>query len=390
MKTKKHMEIDWRLFRKAVDQRLNASDQNVFNAWLADANENQNYFVKAKAFYEKQKRVGTPEPIDHLLAFNAFVKQTKVKSHSRMRQLQVAVSIALLLTTSIIGYFVLNTVPNFQSLANSTPIKAKTGQVELLLSTGEKVLMKKEGERLIKESQADIKKEESTIDYLAFNQQKKKHKGFNTIKVPRGTDFKVILSDSTVVWLNAESSITYPVQFTSNVRKVKITGEAYFDVAHNKEKPFIVETGNTKIQVLGTVFNVKAYESQNEIFTTLVEGKVLVDNGLGDHVVIKPNEQAISGRSPKLRVKAVDVNQVIAWRLGMFDFEDEKLSDILDELSRWYDLKIFYESADLKEVQFTGGLERYEDLNQLLELFELTKSVKFLVKKDAILVKKYK
>jgi ferric-dicitrate binding protein FerR (iron transport regulator) len=110
---------------------------------------------------------------------------------------------------------------------------------------------------------------------------------------------------------------------------------------------------------------------------------------LGDHVVIKPNEQAVSGTSPKLKVNTVDVNQKIAWRMGMFDFDDENLGNILDELSRWYDLKIFYESADLKEVQFTGGLERYENLNQLLELFELTKSVKFLIKEDAILVKKY-
>lgn len=390
MKKEEHIEIDWKIFRKAVDEKLDASDQKAFDTWLAEAVENQNYFDKAKVFHKKQKRFGAPEPIDYLPAFNSFVEQTKVKSRFKMIQLQVAASIALVLTTTIIGYFVLNRVPDFQSLADSDPIKVKVGQVELQLSTGEKVFIKKEGERLIKENQVDIKKEASTVDYLAFNQDKKKHKGYNTINVSRGTDFKVVLSDSTVVWLNAESSITYPVQFTSNVRKVKLVGEAYFNVAHNKEKPFIVETGLTKIQVLGTEFNVKAYESQNEIFTTLVEGKVLIDNGLGDHVVMKPNEQVISGALSKLKVSTVNVNQEIAWRLGMFDFEDEKLSDILDDLSRWYDLKIFYESADLKIIQFTGGLERYKNLNQLLELFERTKSVKFLVKKDAILVKKYK
>ena len=177
--------------------------------------------MKAKKFHEKQKRVGTPKDIDYLPAFNAFAKQTRVKSRFRMRQLQVTATIALMLTTSIIGYLVLNTAPNFQSLAKTAPIKAQAGQVELQLSTGEKIFIKKKGERLIKENQINIKKEENTVNYLAFNQEEKKHKGYNTINVPRGTNFKVILSDSTVVWLNAESSITYPVQFTTNVRKVK-------------------------------------------------------------------------------------------------------------------------------------------------------------------------
>jgi ferric-dicitrate binding protein FerR (iron transport regulator) len=381
---KKNTHIDWRIFRKAASHQLTSDEQLLLDEWLAVHTDNQKYFEKAVRYYQNQDE---EKEWDYKPAFNDFVKSTQKKKRNYFRFAQIAASVIILLACGWLFQVVINT-EDYQALSEAQPIQAKEGEVELVLSTGKKVLLKKDGDHQIKEKQGKIQKKGGAVDYLAFEKKKQKYLQYNTINVPRGTDFKLVLSDSTVVWLNAESTITYPIQFADNIREVSITGEAYFDVTPNKEKPFVVEANGTKVKVLGTEFNVNAYRKDEGIFTTLIEGSVAVGNEFGKSVVIKPNEQAITGSSADVVVKEVDVNPILGWRNGLFDFEDEPLGNILEELARWYDFKIFYEDEDLRNYEFTGGINKYEDVNQLLKLFELTQSVKFYVKKDVLLVKK--
>lgn len=375
--------MEWRIFRRAVSDELTEKDQKSLDDWLSADMSNRNYFKKAIGFYS---RTNENKEIDYRPAFAQFMRETKNKSTNYLRIFQVAASIILLLASGWLGYVVLTT-EQYQSLNEAQLITAKEGQVELVLSSGKSVLLAKQGEESIKEKLGEIKKKNGVVNYLSFHKTKQKILQYNTVKVPRGSDFKLVLSDSTVVWLNAESSITYPVRFAEEIRNVSITGEAYFDVAHDKTKPFVVDAGGTKIKVLGTEFNVNAYRNEDGIFTTLIEGSVAVANGFGATATIKPNEQARTN-STTISVKEVDVSKIIDWRKGLFDFEDEPLVDILDELARWYDFKIFFETEELKNYQFTGSIERYEDMNQLLKLFEMTKSVQFFLKDDALLVRK--
>lgn len=385
---KNNIHIDWRILRESVVGQLSVEQKKQLDSWLSASSENQKYYEKAIRFYKEQEKSDVQNELDYQSAFDSFLKQTNLEKKNKLRFIKVAASMALIIASGWIGLTVLTGVPDYQTISDAKLINAKEGKVELILSSGKKVFFEKEGEVSILEKDGEIKKKQGVVDYSAFSKMKDELTQLNTVKIPRGTDFKLVLSDSTVVWLNAESSITYPVKFSGDSRKVAISGEVYFDVTHDKSKPFVVETEATKVKVLGTKFNIKAYQGDEAIYTTLLEGQVLVENSFGRKVIIKPDEQAITGTSAEIEVREVDASREIDWMMGLFEFEDEKLGDILDELARWYDLKIFFESEDLKGYEFTGTLRKYNDLNQLLQLLEMTRSVKFYVKDDVVLVKK--
>ncbi len=202
---------------------------------------------------------------------------------------------------------------------------------------------------------------------------------YNTLSNPKGsTVIDMTLTDGSHVWLNSGSSVTYPVAFVGTERKVSITGEAYFEVAHNASKPFIVEKGEMKVEVLGTHFNVNAYDDEDEIKVTLLEGSVSVNN-LTKKSKIKPGQQArLRLAQPDIRVlNNVDVDQVMAWRNGMFEFDNTELPVIMRQISRWYDIDIVYEGNPNNE-KFGGGLSMKLPLSSALKLLEVN-GVKFKV-----------
>ena len=203
---------------------------------------------------------------------------------------------------------------------------------------------------------------------------------YNTLIVPRGGEFALELMDGTRVWLNAESKLRYPVNFVGNERRVEMAGEVYFEVAKNEEKPFIVTVNGVDICVLGTSFNVSAY--QERVITTLVEGRVRLTRG-NEHVVLAPNEQAVwSGDG--FDVRQVDARNYVLWKEGIFYFEDVDLETILDDMSRWYNVNIFYVNPALKVKKFSVEIKRYENINEILRRIEQTKRVKFEIKDRTI------
>lgn len=203
---------------------------------------------------------------------------------------------------------------------------------------------------------------------------------YNTLIVPRGGEFALELADGTRVWLNAESRLRYPVNFTDKVRKVEMSGEVYFEVAKNEKQPFIVEVNGVAIRVLGTSFNVSAYHE--DVVTTLVEGKVRLTRG-EEHVVLSPDEQAIwSGGD--FEVKQVDARNYMLWKEGIFYFEDVDLETILDDMARWYNVNIFYVNPSLKGKKFSVEIKRYENISEILRRIEQTKRVKFEIKDRTI------
>lgn len=187
---------------------------------------------------------------------------------------------------------------------------------------------------------------------------------YNTLSNPRGSNvIDVTLSDGSRVWLNAGSSITYPVAFINNDRKVTITGEAYFEITHDASKPFKVSKGEMEVTVLGTHFNVNAYDDEENIKVTLLEGSVKVKN-----TIIKPAQQAVVATDVKV-INDVDVEQVMAWQRGLFEFNNTTLDVILRQVSRWYDLEIVYERQP-GNAKFGGGLSRKLPLSNVLKLLE--------------------
>ena len=203
---------------------------------------------------------------------------------------------------------------------------------------------------------------------------------YNTLIVPRGGEFSLELADGTRVWLNTESKLRYPVAFTGDERRVEMDGEVYFEVAKNREKPFVVTVNGVDIRVLGTSFNVSAY--QEDVVTTLVTGKVQLKKG-DEQVVLLPNQQAIWS-DDKFKVKQVDARNYVLWKEGIFYFEHVDLEMILDDMARWYNVNIFYVNPTLKKMKFSVEIKRYEDINEILRRIEQTKRVKFEIKDRTI------
>jgi ferric-dicitrate binding protein FerR (iron transport regulator) len=211
---------------------------------------------------------------------------------------------------------------------------------------------------------------------------------FNTLSTPRGGQYQLLLPDGTKVWLNAASSITYPVGALTKEIKIKIEGEAYFEVAKNKELPFIVDIGGrSTVEVLGTHFNVNGYTNEGVIRTTLLEGSVKVTNGQSDKV-LKPGQQSEqAAQDQKITVhNDVDTDKVLAWKNGLFNFEGASLPAVMHQLERWYDITVQYEGA-VPAIEFRGGMDRNVNLSAILQFLAEMK-IKYTMQGHTLIISK--
>lgn len=201
---------------------------------------------------------------------------------------------------------------------------------------------------------------------------------YNTIVTPKGGQFQVVLPDGSKVWLNAESTLRYPVTFTGEERRVELIGEGYFEVESNSKKPFKVASNDQLVTVLGTHFNINAYSDESNMTTTLVEGALQVES-VNHSVILKPGEQAIVKEG--IQTRKVDTDLWIAWKNGDFIFRNDNIKSIMRQVSRWYNVEVEYVGDDVKSV-FGGMVSRSKNLSSVLKMLESTNQVDFEVVKD--------
>lgn len=208
---------------------------------------------------------------------------------------------------------------------------------------------------------------------------------FNTLTTSRGMQYQVILPDGSHVWLNSASAIRYPIVFPAGKREVELTGEAYFEVAPDKQRPFTVKANNMEVDVLGTAFNVMAYSDETTLRTTLFHGAVSV-LAAGKVMQLKPGEQAgLATDNQMLSVHEANLDEVAAWRKGMFLFKKRKIEEIMRQISRWYDVEIEYRGKR-PEAALSGELSRRDDAHELLEILQSTNNVHFITEGNKIIV----
>lgn len=208
---------------------------------------------------------------------------------------------------------------------------------------------------------------------------------YNKIEIPRGGEYKIILSDGTRVYLNSQTELRFPESFAnSEQRLVYLSGEAYFEVAKNPSKPFIVKCEDYAVKVLGTTFNVNSYENEEVSKTTLATGKIEIDMA-GKRKVLKPGQQVVI-KDGEMNVKEVDVEVYTTWMYENFRFQSESIQEIMTKLSRWYVMDVFYVNESVKNYHFTGYLPRYAQITDVLELLSLTTNIKFDVKGKTVTV----
>ncbi len=210
---------------------------------------------------------------------------------------------------------------------------------------------------------------------------------YNVLEIPRGGEYTVTLSDGTVVHLNSGSELRYPVAFGAERREVFLSGEGYFEVVKDSVRPFFVNADKLKIRVYGTSFNVNTYDLEN-IQTVLVEGKIGIQTmNMNTEYMVKPGQLALYNQEKgTMEILNVDVQLYVAWKDHEFMFDDESLEKIMNRLSLWYDVDVFFQTASLKQLHFTGHLGRYDDISHILDAISGVTQVKFSVKGRTIIV----
>lgn len=256
----------------------------------------------------------------------------------------------------------------------------------LTLSDGKKISLNADGDELITlEGATRVQATNGRLTYERVEEASPLHVPMeNTITTPSGGEYQAILPDGTKVWLNAASAIRYPVNFGSGAREVYITGEVYLEVTQRKNQPFYVKTGDTQVEVLGTKFNVSAYQEDKEVRTTLLEGRVKVF-AHGQKKLLNPGQQAAVNQSKGIQLSEVDVEEVLAWKNGYFSFSNEPLEQVMRKISRWYNVEVEY-TINPANKRLEGSISRMEDIHQLLKALELTKAAHFKMKEGRIVV----
>lgn len=260
-----------------------------------------------------------------------------------------------------------------------------TGTAVLTLSDGSSILLDsaKNGELVKQGSVSIIKTDSGQLHYKAGGNITGET-GYNTLTIPRGGQYHLILPDGSKVWLNAASSLRYPVAFTEKDRTVELSGEAYFEITKNKEKPFLVKESGSVIRVLGTHFNSNAYPDEPVSRTTVLEGSVSVKSGK-DSVVLKPDEEAEQNKSGQMSVLQINPEQSIAWKDKLFWFRHASFEQIMRQFSRWYDIDVKYEGKP--NQTFTGILPCNLPLTNLLHVLEKGGNVQFTIDGKKLTVK---
>jgi len=367
---------------------LSAHEQVQLDSWYLREAHSKNGPTDKDAMQRQLDEIEAALPVHH--------KQGIVKNIGG--RLLVAAAILVSFSTGMYFYINSHSTPGANYASNSPKQNIVPGRDKavLVLANGTKIdldatangAIAKQGGLTITKTKTGqlVYKASATI-----NRDADAKLTYNTIETPRGGQYQIYLPDGTKVWLNSASSLKYPLQFATNERRVELTGEGYFEVAHNRAQPFKVVTDKQEIEVLGTHFNVNAYADEGAIKTTLLEGsvkiKVLGVNQVAQQMaVLKPGEQSAFNNAG-LTIENIDVEDAIAWKNGYFKF-NEDIESIMRKLSRWYNIDVVYNIDKDPDLSFGGKISRSKSINSVLNVIETTGNVHFKIEGRRVTVMK--
>ncbi|RAJ75005.1 FecR protein [Chitinophaga dinghuensis] len=366
-----------------ISGQCRAEEEAAFQTWLQQAPEEELSEIM-ELYYDTMGNgdVMSSMPADFTSTLQQRIRSSIAPPQNNWPYVRVAAAIALLLSIGVAGYLLKPKSP--AKLHTNAIITPGTDKAILTLADGTQVeLGRQQDDSSIHIGSQVIRLDDSKISY---NGDATAKNTFNTLTTPRGAQFQIILPDGSHVWLNAVSSLRYPVAFNEDNRTVELTGQAYFDIVPSTT-PFIVKTGVTTIQVLGTGFDVMSYQEEGPAKTTLLKGSIVVETA-GSRCQLKPGDQATyNENTAKLDISRPPVDEVIAWKEGEFRFNGISIVAIMRQLSRWYDVDIKYEGPP-PTTAFSGNLPRKENVNEILHALEATEAAHFSIEGRTIIVRK--
>ncbi len=343
--------------------------------WLEEP-ENEKLYEECRFYLETGLRKKEHIRVNVDEKYRKFI--CKIEKHRSLvwRKWSVAAACFLLGMVGMIFWFTGEKTED-RVIISENRSQAGNSQAVLEITQGEQVVLNsRQGERVSLDEGVVVSNDSSGgLDYSVQSEQKL---AYHKLQVPRKGEYKLVLHDGTKVWLNSESELEYPTVFQGNERRVKLKGEGYFEVEKDSLHPFIVEIqAGFEVKVLGTSFNVKAYETDERFETTLVEGRVVVKQDQDLEVEIKPFEQVVIKKEGGHEVRAVNPDYYIAWHEGWFYFDNEPLKQVLLMVGRWYDIDFEFAEDVLKDIRVTGKVRRFEDLNTILGMLTETINIQF-------------
>ena len=370
---------------------ITEEERQELEDWCKETPQNRNLFeqICQEDLFSKERSVY--EKIDDTKALRTFEKHVrKVSTRGFGRWWKYAA--VLLLPILVVGLWKLEYEVEQVPVVTSSVSQIQPGcsRAVLVLDDGRTVFLKEEEEGVISEDKGImVTGERDRLVYTSSEGKNVDELRFNELEIPRGGEYKVRLADGTLVYLNSATRMKYPVKFDEKERKVYLSGEAYFEVAKDPERPFFVEMEGVEVRVYGTSFNVNTHQKGN-VQTVLVKGSIGVKVlSSGMESVIRPGQMAeFKQGNTKVDVKDVNVAVYTDWKDGIFRFENQRLEDILTVLSNWYDVDIFYQTVSVKELHFSGYMERYKDVSVILEAITLSTGVTFSIQGKTIIVSK--
>lgn len=374
------------LLSKVLLGGLSKEEEVRLRAWRGKSVENEHLYheVIKRGFVEKKcQEVSRVNIVDGYM--NVIRKR---KQHVRSRRIKRVISIAAGILLPVIVVLLWVGTEEEQQVSEQVARVIRHGELkaELVLADGTKRLLGKEmTDSLFSQQGANIWVQDKGLNYLG-DTSVVAEVHYNTLRIPRGGEYSITLSDGTVVYMNSESELRYPVKFVGNERKVFLSGEAYFDVTSDKDYPFLVELKKSVVKVLGTSFDIRAYEDEDVVMTTLVRGKVAFLSG-DKKVILNPGEQGILDQTGEMEKRGVDTYLYTAWKEGVFAFQQERLEEIMKIVSRWYNVNVFWENESQKEVTFTGKMRRYDDFSRIVTMLEMTGNTEFEIKGNNIFIR---
>jgi len=388
--TELNQNIDFEIIWKKIHHQSSEEDDLQLEQWLSAHPSHQKYYENAVRYYAKGSQF-SKSPAELKKALNKIYRKAGI--HTPYRNTRIVAITSIAASILFILYFQFFSPQQTEDIffieEQAQSIVPGSPKAVLILADGSEHDLTSGENSIIDADGNEIKNTGKTLEYFTREGSVAEVK-YNTLKIPRGGEYFLILADSTRVWLNSETILRFPVQFAADVRRVELSGEAYFEVSKNLNTPFVVTTGDQRVKVLGTAFNISSYPDNLATYTTLVEGSVevsLASNPL-EKELLKPNEQSTWNTAEnKIGKKFVDVSTFIAWKDGRFVFNDQMLGEIMKTLSKWYDVQVVFANEEDKKLRFTGNLERYANFSDILDKIERTNEVKFEIENNLITIK---
>lgn len=346
------------LIKKYLSGRCTPEEAAAIEKWYAD------YLAQNGPSFEAFDRDETKEAVWQEISRHKPDKVRKLTWRSRA-------AVAAVLIAGLFAFYQLVVTAVFtdkENLAQQEPsIMPSENNAVLTTADGRKIALVPSAPDVLEQGEGfEIKKEADGVVVFDVKAKGIASTSYNTIETPKGGVYQVVLPDGSKAWLNNASSISFPTQFAANERSVRVTGEVYFEVEHDSRRPFKVTAPEQVIEVLGTKFNVNAYEDEPLARTTLIEGSVRV-KGQSSAEVLRPGYEMVTEKGHRDRVSAANLGAVLAWKEGTFQFERVKLEVLMRQIARWYDVELIYE-GELPQDEFVGEIKRTEDIRSVLDI----------------------